>query len=57
MRVVPQVDPFHNQEVDDTIFIHDDEVPWVRQGINGTTIDQTIPELPDNDEIDNYDDN
>ena len=57
MRVVPQVEPFHNQEVDATIFIHDDEVPWVRQGINGTTVDPTIAELPNNDEMDLYDDN
>ena len=57
MRVVPQVEPFHSQEVDETVFLHGDEVPWVRQGINGTTVNQTIPEPPDNDETDNYDDN
>ena len=57
MTVVPQVEPFHNQEVDETIFIHDDEVPWVRQGINGTTVDPTVTEPPDNDEMNIYDDN
>ena len=55
MTTIPQVEPFNSQQVDDTIFAHDDDVPWVRDGVNGATVDATCLDSLENADSDDYD--
>lgn len=43
VKSVPQAESFKVQHLDETIYTHDDDVHWVREGIDGTTIDDMRP--------------
>ena len=35
----PQTEPFLSQQLEENIILHDEEVGWVREGTEGTTVD------------------
>ena len=39
IKSVPQAESFNEQHLDETIYTRDDDVHWVRKGVDGTTID------------------
>ncbi|XP_073102502.1 uncharacterized protein [Elaeis guineensis] len=39
IKSVPQAEPFNEQHLDETIYTRDDDVHWVREGVDGTTVD------------------
>ena len=39
IQVVPQVEAYSSQQLDGTTVVHNDDSAWVRQGVEGTTID------------------
>ena len=41
IQAVPQVEPYSNQQLDGTTTVRNDDVAWVRQGVEGITIDVT----------------
>lgn len=46
--MVPQVELYSHQQLDKTIYQIDEEVPWVREGVDGTIVNANV----DNDDID-----
>ncbi|KAA8518027.1 hypothetical protein F0562_015492 [Nyssa sinensis] len=50
-----QVEPYSSQPLDDTTFTHDEDISWIRQGVDGKTTNPTII-LDDDDDIDEIDD-
>ena len=51
MTTIPQVEPFSSQQLSDAIFARDSDVTWVREGVNGSTIDINVPQPEENDDI------
>lgn len=41
-KIVPQVELHPHQQLDDTIYMNDKDVNWVREGVDGTTVDTNI---------------
>ena len=41
IQVVPQVEAYSSQQLDGTTVVHNDDSVWVRQGMEGSTIDVT----------------
>ena len=42
LKIVPQVELHSHQQLDDTIYMNDKDVNWVREGVDGTTVDTNI---------------
>ena len=41
-KIVPQVELYLHQQLDDTIYMNDKDVNWVRERVDGTTVDTNI---------------
>lgn len=41
-KIVPQVELHPHQQLDDTIYMNDKDVNWVREWVDGTTVDTNI---------------
>ena len=41
IQAVPQVEGYSSQQFDETTIVRNDDAVWIRQGVEGTTIDVT----------------
>ena len=41
IQVLPQVEPYNSQQLDESINVRIDDVAWVREGVEGTIVDVT----------------
>ncbi|CAN6676733.1 unnamed protein product [Malus baccata var. baccata] len=45
--IVPQVELYAPQQLDETVFMNDEDVGWVREGVDGATVDTNVEEVDD----------
>ncbi|PQQ19329.1 uncharacterized protein Pyn_12398 [Prunus yedoensis var. nudiflora] len=49
---VPQVELYASQQLDETIYLHDKDVNWVRQGVEGIVVETDVENLVEMEESD-----
>ena len=45
--IVPQVELYVAQQLDETVYMNDEDVGWVREGVDGATVDTHVEEVDD----------
>ncbi|KAM1164329.1 hypothetical protein ACFX13_024504 [Malus domestica] len=45
--IVPHVELYAPQQLDETVFMNDEDVGWVREGVDGVTVDTNVEEVDD----------
>ena len=53
--IVPQVELYAEQQLDESLYVRDKDIGWVRQGVNGTIVDANVIDDDDNDDNDEND--